>query len=62
MELTCIGKTQATNELASEHDHGDFSSTEFETLEAIPIGRANGQLFFEIVGVDDRGQCFLGID
>ena len=49
----CICEAESTDKLSAEDNAGDLSSTTLEALKAVPVARSDGELFFEIVGVDD---------
>lgn len=56
-----IGEAKTADELTSKDDDRDFCSSKFEAFEAIPVSCADGQLLFEIVGIDDLGQNLLWV-
>lgn len=48
--------------MASKGNTCYFCAAQFRALEAVEIGCASGEFLFEVVGVNDYGEGFLGGD
>lgn len=57
-----VGERQAREDLACERHACDFCPAEFESGEAVPVGRPDAEFFFEMVGMNDRRKSLFDID
>lgn len=57
-----VCEADAAENLTGEAEAGNLSTTEFDALEAVEVGGADGQLLLEIIGVNNGGEGVLDVD